>query len=176
MLLGQINSSMLFQQKIMKIFKILLSVLVLSGCATQKHFDRLIAKDPSLLDKYIANESTVIERDTFRQIDTTVVTYKDSTSAFYKSKDSLVIDTFYHVTEKFSIRIVDAKDTIYVTSIVKPDTIYKEVIVYREKETTTKTVSNYKMWENRIKRNWRILSVISLILILLVSLYKFKKR
>lgn len=136
-----------------------LALLLLSACATQKRFDRILAKKPDLIQKYIASTEHSVERDTTVLIDTVYQVYKDTTTD-YSYTDSTRIDTFYQITEKVTVRIVTSPNGLNVTTAVHPDTLYLEKIIYRERSTKTERLSTGAVAWNWFLRNFKMLLVI----------------
>lgn len=168
----------------MKGLKYVILLILLSSCATQKNFDRLLAKDPSLIDKYISSKDTLIQRDTFRYSDTTIVydttyvEYQDEDTSFLR-KDSFSIDTFYHITNKVSVRVIITPTGVHFKTSVKPDTVLTTEILIVEKEVIkekivyTERIATWKVWQNWLIHKWK--TVISVIVILLI-LWFFGRR
>lgn len=157
-------------------WNLILLLFFVSSCSIQQRFDRLLAKDPNLINKYIQKETVVTDRDTLIIIDTTVVKYRDSTTGFLRTKDSIRIDTFYHVTEKVNVRVISRVDSVFVTTVVVPDTVTQKNTIITEKKTVTRHVSDWKILVNLMKKHLKELVIFLLIVFLLVSLYYFKFR
>jgi len=140
-------------------YMLALALLLLSGCATQKRFDRMLAKKPDLIQKYIASTEYSVERDTTVLIDTVYQVYRDTTTDYYYT-DSSRVDTFYQITEKVTVRIITSPEGLNVTTAMHPDTLYLEKIIYREHSTKTERVSTGTVAWNWVLRNFKMLLVI----------------
>lgn len=151
-------------------------VVLASSCATQKRFDRMVSKHPEFLEKYIDSRDTtvvrdtIIERDTTVRIDTTYIEYRDSSSD-HEIRDTFEVDTFWHITEKVTVRVTLWKDRLNIWTHVEPDTIYQVDTIYRDKttiteETTiTEKVAVWKAWVGWIKRHLWLTALYAALLI-----------
>lgn len=158
--------------------KYFLALLLFSSCATQKNFDRLLAKDPTLIDKYIASKDTLVQRDTFIERDTTVL--YDTLYREYAKADTSFLrdsienpDTFYQNTDKVNVRVIITSTGVHISTKVKPDTtvntkiIYRDKIVYVDKVVIQERVATWKVWQNWLIHKWKTLIVVIIILLIL---------
>jgi hypothetical protein len=150
-----------------------LALLLVSGCATQKRFDRMLAKKPELIQKYIASTEYSVERDTTVLIDTVYQVYRDTTTDYYYT-DSSRVDTFYQITEKVTVRIITSPEGLNVTTAVHPDTLYLEKIIYREHSTKTERVSTGAVAWNWVLRNLKMALIALLVLAVGFMVWKMR--
>jgi hypothetical protein len=152
-------------------YRIIILLLLLTGCSSQWHLKKAIKKNPKLLDstiKYVPyQKDTIIYREIYIKGDSS----SQESKRIVDSLQQIYNDSFTTVYQ-----LVDSIGNLKTTVVRKPRVIHDSIFVTIRDTVPVSVPAKYTVIE-QAKTNWPlILGLISLILLLLfLLLHTFKK-